>query len=185
MINIIITGFMGCGKTTLGRMIAERLKMNFFDTDELIERREGLSVSAIFEKFGEDHFRKIEMEIVKILGKERRSVISTGGKTLLFDENLKVFSEKGVIITLTSEPEILWERIKKEGNRPLIKNGDKEIFMKLHDDRKSLYEKLPNRIDISALSEVKAVEKILEFLTKESKRIVVKIGDKESLIIFK
>jgi len=185
MINIVITGFMGSGKSTIGKRIAERLKMDHLDTDNLIERKESLAISEIFEKFGERYFRKVEAEIVESIKGRTNTVISTGGKTLLFKKNLDLIKKRGVIITLLVDPEILWRRLANDRKRPLLKDLSKEKFMELYRRRASLYEKLPNKIDISELDERDATEKILKFLTDKKGEIDVKVGEKISKIIFK
>ncbi len=182
--NIIVTGFMGTGKTTLGRALAKRLEMDFIDTDMLIENKLNLSVSEIFEKFGEKYFRVLEREVVKELKEENNTVIATGGKTLLYKKNLKTLTKNGILLTLHSDPEDLWERVKKYDSRPLLKGITKDEFIKLYLKRAPLYENLPNKIKISNFSETEA-ETILEFLTKELMRIEIKIGDKISEVILK
>lgn len=185
MINIVITGFMGSGKSTIGKEISKRLSMEFIDTDDLIEKREGIKISEIFDRFGEKYFRKIEREIVASLNKKENSVISTGGKTLLFKRNFNFLSKNGIIITLIVEPEILWERLSGDEKRPIIRGVEKGKFMELYKERSSKYEELPNKINISGLGEEESIEKILKFLTGETKEIDVKVGEKISKIKFK
>lgn len=183
--NIIIAGFMGSGKTTIGKAIAEKLSMKFIDTDDLIEKNENLSVSEIFEKFGEKYFRNLEKEVVEDLKRVNNCVISTGGKTLLFRRNLNSLLRKGILITLIVDPEILWERLKSDRKRPLIKGITKEDFFNLYNKRASGLENFPNKIDISNLSEKDSAERVLRFLTGERGDIEVKVGEKVSKIFFK
>ncbi len=185
MMNIVITGFMGSGKSTIGKGLAERLSMEFIDTDDLIEKRESLSIPEIFDRFGEEYFRNIEREVVADLKDKNDSVISTGGKTLLFLRNLKTLSKNGLIITLFVHPEILWKRLSGDERRPVIKGVKKEEFMKIYEERASMYEKLPNKIDISNLDENDSIEKIFKFLTEKTREIEVKVGERSSKITFK
>ncbi len=185
MINIVITGFMGSGKSTIGKEIAKRLSMEFIDTDDLIEKREALPIPEIFDRFGEEYFRKIENEVVLSLKGKNDSVISTGGKTLLFRRNLDILSKNAIIITLIVHPGILWERLSDDERRPVIRGVKKEEFMEIYKERASKYEKLPNKIDISGLDEDGSIEKIFEFLTEKTREIEVKVGDRSSKITFK
>ena len=89
--NIIFTGFMGTGKTTVGKMLAEKLGREFIDTDDLIEERQGLSIPEIFDQLGEAAFRKMEAEIAKELGQSKGLVISTGGR-LMLDDRDRIFT---------------------------------------------------------------------------------------------
>lgn len=183
--NIIITGFMGSGKTTIGKAIAEKLSMEFIDTDDLIEKNENLSILEIFEKFGEKYFRNLEREVVKELKGVKNCVISTGGKTLLFRSNLNSLLGKGILITLIVDPENLWERLRNDRKRPLLKGITKEYFLSLYYKRASRFENFPNKIDISNLAEKDSVERVLRFLTEEKEDIEVKVGQKTSKILFK
>jgi 3-dehydroquinate synthase len=184
--NIVLTGFMGTGKTTLGRLLAKKLSLTHVDTDELIEKSQGLSVSAIFNKYGENYFRQLEAEVIKKLAQENENlVISTGGKTLLNKRNLNLLTKKGIIITLMGEPELLWERVKNSFLRPLVNLSNKERFIDLYRKREPLYEQLPNKIKIDNLSIVEAIQKIMDILKAETRQLEVKLGERKSLIIFK
>lgn len=182
--KIVITGFMGTGKTTIGKALSEKLSMDFLDTDEIIEKRESLPVMEIFERHGEEYFRKLEREVSKGLEDSKNIIISTGGKTLLFMENLLSLSKNGILITLKTNPDELWERLKTDSRRPLLKGISREKFITLYKEREKEYEKLPNKIDLSHLMEKEAVEKVFHFLTKSSGNFEVKVGGEISKIYF-
>jgi shikimate kinase len=136
--NIVFTGFMGVGKSKTGKIVAERLKLPFFDTDCLIEKKSGLSINEIFEKFGESYFRNIENEIVKEVSEKKSVVISCGGGVVLNLENIKLLRKDAIVINLYSSPEVIFERLKNETNRPLLKYEDplnkiKELLLKRKD----------------------------------------------------
>lgn len=182
--KIVITGFMGTGKTTIGKALAEKLSMDFIDTDEIIEKRESMRVGDIFEKYGEEYFRKREKEVSKSLENLKNIVIATGGKTLLFKKNLNSLLKNGVLITLKVNPAKLWERLKKDSIRPLLKQITMDKFISLYKEREKEYEKLPNKVDISNLEEKEALEKVLNFLTKSSGVVEIKVGENISRVYF-
>ena len=121
MTNIILTGFMGTGKTTVGKLLAEHLHYAFVDTDALIEERAGMTVSEIFQTFGEPKFRQIESAISQELAGKDCLVISTGGRLMLDDNNREVLEKNGRIFCLTAPAEEIVRRVIKDGEtRPLL-----------------------------------------------------------------
>lgn len=122
MNNIILVGLMGVGKSAIGKELAARLSMDFLDTDELIENNEGISISEIFEKYGEAHFRQLEADLIRNI-KVRNTVISVGGGLPVHDSNMEKLAELGTRIYLQiSEDKLasrLWVVRKK---RPLLKD---------------------------------------------------------------
>lgn len=128
--NIVLIGFMGTGKTVIGRILAKKLKMKFRDTDLLIEKKEGRSIAKIFSENGEEYFRKLEREVIKVVSRENNAVVSTGGGVVLSQGNMKQLRRNGVIVCLKSKPKVILERIKhQKGSRPLLNkpNPLKEI----------------------------------------------------------
>lgn len=125
--NIILTGFMGTGKTTVGRLLAERLGMAFVDTDELIVARDGRAISDIFEQEGELFFRDLEGEVAAELAGRQGLVIATGGRLMLDRENAAVLGRTGHVFCLRAAPEVILARLAPDGDRrPLIKGDDPE-----------------------------------------------------------
>ncbi len=125
MRNIVLTGMMGTGKTTVGRYLSGQLKIPFYDLDELIEQESGLSIPAIFQEQGEVVFRALEREIVSRLSKLRGCIIATGGGTIVDPENLRRLTTYGEIICLTAGPERILERVEGLEHRPLLWHEDK------------------------------------------------------------
>jgi shikimate kinase len=138
--NLVLTGFMGVGKSVTGKILSKELHRAFFDTDVLIEKKMGLSINAIFEKFGKKEFRHMELDIVKALSQCDSSVISCGGGAVLNPLNIKLLRSKGITINLYASPETIYERIKTDLTRPLLncKNPLDEI-RKLLELRKEFY----------------------------------------------
>ena len=146
--NIFIVGPMGSGKSTVGKIISDELFLNFFDTDEEIESRTGASIDWIFDLEGENGFRKRESDILQEMVQKNSIVLSTGGGIILSDENRELLSSRGTVFYLSTPISVQIERISKDKERPLLKNGDPgEILTKLHEERKDLYESVSDHYD--------------------------------------
>lgn len=149
--NIILTGFMGSGKSTVGMRLAERLKMEFVDLDREIEKVTGMSVSQIFKRYGEIRFRSEENLMVEKLAKRNGLVIATGGGTVLREENMQILRKNGIIILLEASPEEIFARVsRKRGTRPLLrKNLTIENIEAMLADRDPFYQQADHRINTS------------------------------------
>jgi shikimate kinase len=122
--NIALIGFMGTGKSSVGRMIAAQLHFDFIDTDELIESRAGRTIADIFAQAGETAFRAIERQVVGELARVRRTVISSGGGLAAEPDNLASLKEHALIVCLWASPELIWERVRHQSHRPLLNDPD-------------------------------------------------------------
>jgi shikimate kinase len=118
--NIALIGFMGTGKTSVGRLVAEQLHYEYVDTDELIQASTGRSITEIFTKNGESHFRKLEREMVADLSGRVKTVIATGGGLPVDPENLVSLKQHALVVCLWSSPEKIWERVRYQSHRPLL-----------------------------------------------------------------
>ncbi len=149
MRNIVLCGFMGCGKTTVGIRLAEKRGMIFVDMDAYIEAKAGCSVSEIFARDGEAAFREMEKAACIELGAMENLVISTGGGTVLRDENVEALKKNGLIVWLQVSLMCVSARLKKDTSRPLLKQDNKEGIIKtLMDQREPLYDRAADlRID--------------------------------------
>ncbi len=127
--NIFLVGPMACGKTTVGRHVAERLGREFFDSDEAVQRRTGLSVADIFAREGEKKFREYEAELIAKLTKKDGIVLATGGGAILAEENRRCLSERGTVVYLKTGVAAQLERIADDRERPLLKHGDKRATL--------------------------------------------------------
>lgn len=138
--NIVLIGFMGTGKTTVGKIVAQKIGFDFIDVDETIERLTGMKISDIFSKFGEARFRDIETEIIKLITKKTGQVIATGGGAVLRDENIQALKKNGIIFCLEASEEVIFERVKESTDRPLLKvEKPLERIRELLCQRKSRY----------------------------------------------
>jgi shikimate kinase len=122
--NIFIVGMMGAGKTTVGRILAQRLHKAFHDTDHAIEARTGVHVAMIFDVEGEAGFRKRELEVVEELTALENIVLATGGGVILDPRNRKCLSERGCVVYLHALPKELWQRTRHDKKRPLLRTED-------------------------------------------------------------
>ncbi len=137
--NIVLCGFMGCGKTSVGKNLAKITGRPFVDTDELIEEEQSIPISEIFSLYGEDYFRNLEFEMCKKVSKMDNVIVSTGGGAMTFDRNVKALKENGVVVFLDVPFNIICKRIGDGNTRPLFK--DKSKAKKLYYERQSKYEK--------------------------------------------
>ena len=122
--NIILTGFMGVGKTSVGTRLAKDLGFTFIDSDEQIEADQKTTITEIFSTFGEPYFRDVETRVIRRLLENEGQVLSTGGGAVIREENRKAFKENGVTICLIAHPESIYDRIKHETHRPLLQVAD-------------------------------------------------------------
>jgi shikimate kinase len=124
LVNLALIGFMGTGKTSVGRLVAENLGFEFLDTDELIQARTGRTIADIFAKDGEPAFRELERQVVKELSTREKTVISTGGGLPTNPENLAALKSFALVVCLWAAPEKIWERVRHQSHRPLLHDAD-------------------------------------------------------------
>jgi shikimate kinase len=142
MKNIILCGFMGCGKSTIGRKLSKRLEKEFVDMDRYIEAKEGLTVKEIFEKYGEEKFRELETQACRELSEKSDLIIAAGGGTLTFQRNIDILSSTGRIVYVDVKYEMLCERLKRDTRRPLLQVENRnEVIKELLEKRRPIYER--------------------------------------------
>lgn len=165
MKNVILAGFMGTGKTAAGKALAKRLKMRFIDMDDVIETREEMKISDIFEKKGEPYFRRAEKMVAKDIAVQSGLVVAAGGGAMIDEDNLRNFRSNGVIFCLTATPDKILERTKGHIHRPLLNVSDpKEKIAELLAKRAEYYARADHRIDTTDLSIDEVVDKIAQHL---------------------
>jgi len=165
MRNIILVGFMGAGKSVVGKLLAKKLNIDFVESDEMIETREKMPIKDIFEKKGEPYFRKVEKEIVKEASLRKNSVISAGGGAIIDEDNFKNLKSSGIIICLKASPETILKRIKDLKTRPLLNVPDpKKQIEELLEKRKPYYNKADFSIETDELNSEQVVKKIMDLL---------------------
>lgn len=151
--GIILVGFMGTGKTSVGKILAKRLGMRFIDMDDLIVERAGKSIPEIFEQDGESVFREWERNVVLDLEGCHDFIVATGGGVVLNPDNVRDLSRHGFLVCLTATPKTILERLRNDTGRPLLAKGDKEDRIRsLLATRQHLYNAIPRCIKTDGLS---------------------------------
>ena len=155
---------MGTGKTTVGRIVAEKLGRMFFDTDSMIEDSTGQSISEIFQNCGEAAFRKLESETIALVAGMDNIVISCGGGSVINSKNMDILRKNGIIINLFASPEHLLERVSLNDNRPLIVRALNPLgeIKKLLEQRKEAYKNCDFAFNTEGLSPEQCAQEILE-----------------------
>lgn len=137
--SVYLCGFMGCGKSHIGRMLAKALSMNFIDLDKYIVNAEKITIPEIFDKFGEPHFRELEAKYIRELA--NGCVVATGGGALINDETARYARESGISVYINTSFEECYRRIQGDTNRPLVVKNTKEQLHELYDKRSVIYKR--------------------------------------------
>lgn len=169
--NIVITGFMGTGKTTIGQMVANRLDRRFVDMDTQLEAHFGKPISAVFADDGEAAFRVAEAQLCSQLAQEAGLVISTGGGALVSPGNRAALSEQGVLICLTASVDAILERVEANNERPLLPGDRADRAQRIRDllhDRRHAYAAISHQVDTSGRTPDEIVEAIIMTLAAET-----------------
>lgn len=170
-LRVILTGFMGTGKTAVGTVLADRLNYLFLDTDMMVEKEIGRSISEIFEKEGEAAFRTYEKKMVKRALDKEKVVIATGGGAVIDPENLNLMKEKGFVIGLSASPEVILQRVSDFEDRPLLKTKDAlNKIRSLLSHRSAYYREADKIIDTTSQLIEETVEEILKVLHENNFR---------------
>jgi len=168
MQNIILVGFMGTGKTSIGRELAKRRGMEFIDLDDVIEEREHMKIADIFKEKGEPYFRQAEREAVRDVCGRKNLIVAAGGGAVLKQENVGDFASCGIVVCLEARPEIIVQRTSGHAHRPLLNVAQPiKKIRELLEKRKSHYDKIADHIDTSDMSLEEAVEKIMELVSRK------------------
>lgn len=167
MKNVYLVGFMGTGKTAVGRELAKKKRLHFVDLDDLIELKEGRSIPDIFSKKGEAYFRRLEKKVLREVSVENKFVVSCGGGIVCDEENIRIMKETGTVICLKATPAVILKRIKGSSLRPLLNvNNPKERIEFLLKLRSPYYAKAHKFINTSRLSVPEVVREALRLIKK-------------------
>lgn len=167
--NYILIGYMGCGKSTIGKKLSAILNLKFFDTDAWIEGRQGMTISEIFATKGELFFRDLETEVLQeLLEKKETMVISVGGGLPVREENRRLLQQLGQVIYLKAMPETIYNRVKGDTSRPLLQTENPmEKIREMLGQREEKYQAAANRtliVDGKDISEI--VNEVLDVMKK-------------------
>ncbi len=167
MQKIYLVGFMGCGKSLIGRRLSYFLKMPYYDMDQEIVRRQGMSIPEIFERYGEAHFRKIETDFLREF-RDEACIISTGGGVAMNAENRKIMRQTGLVFFLDAAFEDIYKRIRNDKNRPIVQSSTKEQLYELYQYRRPFYRQAGH---IRVLTENRSVRQILDYIAFQVRRL--------------
>ncbi len=176
MDNIFFVGLMGAGKTTIGRLIAKQMGLDFYDSDNEVERKTGVKIPLIFELEGESGFRKREKAAIEDLSQFRNIVMATGGGAVLLPENRECLKNNGIIIYLRANVHDLWLRTRHDKTRPLLQGGNlRQKLERLYVERDPIYTALADYIvDTGAQSAADISNYIEQLLHPDHAKDIVK-----------
>lgn len=164
---IVLIGLMGVGKTTVGRRLAQRIRLPFVDADHEIEAAAGMSVADIFERFGEAHFRDGERRVIARLFDGAPKVIATGGGAFMQEATRALILDQALAIWLDAEPHVLAERVRRRDTRPLLRDKDPRVVLaELAKLRNPLYALAPIHVQSVAAPHDTTVDAIMEAIHK-------------------
>lgn len=167
--NIFLVGLMGAGKTTIGKLLAKRLKKIFMDTDHEIEHRTGVKIPLIFELEGEAGFREREAALIRELTQGQNIILATGGGAILRKENREALAQCGTVIYLNAKLEDLWHRTQHDKNRPLLQTSNpKAKLAELFAQRDPLYREIADIIITSGHQNVQHAAREVERRLREA-----------------
>ncbi len=166
----MLMGFMGTGKSEVGRRLAQRLGRSFVDTDQTIEERAGKRVAAIFADEGEAAFRRLECEAVADAASRGGAIIAVGGGAVLDPENVRRLREAGVLVHLTARPEVIERRVGRSGSRPLLRDDPHATVRRLLAERGPAYAAAADvAVDTSERNVEEVVEEIQQALARSER----------------
>lgn len=173
---IFLTGAPGTGKSTVGKILADKLNLNFFETDELIEKKTGRSINELF-KQGEGYFRYVESEVIRELIRDvSDAVISLGGGAILNKDNLHLIRDKGFVVNLTADLDEILMRLRNDSSRPLLQNNKREKLEKIIRERDKLYRICDFHLDTTQISPEVAAQSIVDFIQILEKANIIRVN---------
>jgi shikimate kinase len=160
--NLILVGFMGTGKSVIGHELARTLGFDFVDTDEMIMKKAGKTISGIFAEHGEPHFRDLETAAIRSLVALDRHVVSTGGGCVQRDENWEAMRQAGLVVCLAARADVIYERTRRKPHRPLLQTADPlGRIRELLERRAPFYARADHTVDTSDLKIDEVVAEVL------------------------
>ncbi|MGM9968133.1 MAG: shikimate kinase [Rummeliibacillus sp.] len=167
MRKVYLVGYMGCGKSAIGRRLSYYLRMPYYDMDKEIVRREKMTIPEIFEQKGEAYFRKIETEFLTTF-RDEFCIISTGGGVAVNAENRKIMRQTGLVLFLDATFPDIWKRIHKDKNRPIVQRSTKKELEDLYYQRRRFYK---GSAHITIRTEGRSLRQIVEYAAYQVNRL--------------
>ncbi len=164
IVNLALIGFMGAGKTSVGRIVAEQLRFDYLDTDDLIQARTGRTIADIFKTDGEPAFRALEQQVVAELVSRTRTLIATGGGLPVNPANLASLKTHALVVCLWASPEKIWERVKNQTHRPLLHDPDPQ--KKIH-DLLAAREQFYKQADVLVNTDIRSAREVAQQVTHQ------------------
>lgn len=163
--NIYLIGFMGVGKSTIGKLLAEKTKTELVEMDETIEEEQKMTINEIFAGYGEQYFRDLESELIEKIARQENKIVSCGGGAVLRPENVANMKKSGTIVFLSATPESIYQRVRYGTNRPLLNgNMNVEYIAGLMEKRQAVYEKAA---DVTVSTDGKEKQEIVGEILEE------------------
>lgn len=166
--NVVLIGFMGTGKTSIGKALSLQMSRPLVDIDSYIEKQEKKKIAEIFETRGEAYFRRIEGQVVREMSERSGLVLTTGGGAVLDEANRKALKKNGIVVALYSEPETIYRRVKDSSHRPLLKNADvMGEIQRMLEIRRPFYEEADIKLHTDNYTPKDAAKKIIDELKEK------------------
>ena len=166
--NLALIGFMGVGKSTMGRHFADFLDFQFIDTDEVIEQRQKTTISQIFAEHGEAYFRRLERDLVMEMKSWDRVVISTGGGLVTYEDNIEQLKQHAFVVCLWASPQTIYTRVKRQSHRPLLQTEDPlGTIANLLAQRKAFYQ----AADLMINTETRPMRQISQIVVRQFRQV--------------
>lgn len=167
---IVLIGIVGSGKSTIGKKLARKLNLQFYDSDKVIEEREGLSIVDIYDYKGEQYFRYLEESVIKEILNYGTLLLSTGGSTFMNEELRSLIKQKAISIWLSTDIETLYSRVTRRNTRPELNHGNKKaILQQMLDERSEIY----NKADIIVESKDYDVHYIVDVIKSRLQKYIL------------
>ncbi len=165
--NIVLVGFMGAGKSVVAKNLAAILKREVVSTDQFIEDKEKRPISQIFKESGEAYFRQVEKDVVALLSKRKNLIIDCGGGVVINQQNIDNLKKEGIVFYLSTSPEVIYDRVKGQGHRPLLDVPDPLATIKqILSVRQFHYAQANHTIDTTYRSAQDVVDEILKIIAR-------------------
>lgn len=162
--SVYLCGFMGSGKSTAANLLSKRLSLPRVDTDFIISKKENMPITEIFQKKGEEYFRKKETRLLTKISHQLPKIVSLGGGTVTREKNIEIIKKRGILLFLDVDFETVYERVKRNNRRPIVNSKTKEELKELYDERFKTYSSIADITVVGENTPEKTADKIYNAL---------------------